>query len=297
MRKIISILIVTFMLLASSCSAATTSDSAGKLKIVTTTFPVYDFVRAVAGESADITMLIAPSADVHSYDPTPSDIIKINSADLFVCIGGESDVWIDKLVKSSSMNIIRLIEYCSELLTDSHGDYEEHVWLLPKNSIDCIDIICTSLCAVSPRNADLYVQNKTNYIDQIAQMDNDMNEMMQNAKRNRIIIADRFPFIYLTDHLNIKYDAAIEGCDGHGDASVSAIASLINIVKNESIPFIYYIEFSNQAAAKTVSAETGAEMLLLHSCQNVTKSEFDNGVTYVSLMNQNIKNLEKGLCR
>ncbi len=284
----------------------------GKLNIVTTIFPPYDFARAVAGGKADVTMLIDPGAEVHSYDPTPGDMIAIESCDMFIYIGGENEAWVDTVLESlntEGMTILRLMDYVTPVEEETvegmqaaekegaeqEAEYDEHIWTSPRNAISMINAIADALGAIDSANAAVYAQNAQNYTAQIASVDEQIKTIVDKALRKLIIVADRFPFRYLVEEFGLDYYAAFNGCSSESDVSAGTLAFLIDKVKEYGVKYVYYIEFSNQQVAKAVCEQTGAQMLLLHSCHNVTRNDFDAGVTYLSLMQGNAINLEKGL--
>ncbi len=328
MKKVIlCILCAVLMMSLLGCAQVNTSakNSENGLSIVTTIFPPYDFARAVTDGKADVTMLIDPGAEVHTFDPTPDDIIKIQNADVFIYTGGENDAWVDQVLESmdtSGKTILRLMdavtpveeetvegmqndhehayeEDAKDSEEDEHDEHEhefdEHIWTSPRNAISMINFIAEALESADSANAQVYAQNAADYTAQIQLVDEQLHAIVDASKTKLLVVADRFPFRYLADEFSLDYRAAFSGCSSESDVSAGTLAYLIDTVKENEIKHIYYIEFSNQAVAKAVGEQTGAELLLLHSCHNVTKEDFEAGVTYLSLMQNNAKNLEKGL--
>lgn len=327
MKKYISVF--TLVLFLASAIAGCTPDgqknTAGsnkaddKIKIVATIFPQYDFARAVVGDKADLTMLLNPGAEMHSYDPSPADIIKIQKADVFIYTGGESDVWVKSILDSmdtSHKKIIRLMDWVTPVEEEvvegmeaeehehdkepgnheeEEAEYDEHVWTSPQNAVLMIKAIADALCEIDPPNAGAYQKNAAAYTAQIAKVDGEIKEIVDKSANKLVVFGDRFPFRYFAEEFGLEYRAAFNGCSTETEASAGTIAYLIKTVKDNKIPYIYYIEFSNQNIARSISEQTGAGMLLLHSCHNVTKDDFAAGVTYLSLMKQNAENLRKGL--
>lgn len=288
-----------------------------KMSIVTTIFPIYDFTRAIVGDKATVTMLVSPGASIHSFDPSPADIKKINDSDIFIYIGGESDVWVSRILQSmdtSKIKLIRLMDFIKPVEEDevegmqaeeeSHEhdatetqepQYDEHIWTSPQNAVKLIDAIADGVCAVDSKSSDAYRQNAESYTSKIQNVSTEFKYVVDSAKRKKIVVADKFPFRYFVDEYGLDYRAAFSGCSDQTDASVATIAYLVNTVKNEGLQYVYYVELSNQNVARAISEQTGAGMLLLHSCHNVSKADFEKGVTYLSLMEQNVENLRKGL--
>lgn len=300
---------------AQNKGASQTGSDDGKISVVTTIFPPYDFARAIADGKANVTMLIDPGAEVHTFDPTPEDIIRMQDCDVFIYTGGENDAWVHTVLDSmdtGGKQIVRLMDTVTpveeELVegmqageeaegeeADEHGEFDEHIWTSPKNAMLMVDAIADAMGKADTANADAYKQNAADYNAQITEVDGRIQDIVDSAPRKLILVADRFPFRYLTDEFGLEYSAAFSGCTAESDVSVGTLTYLINKVKENNIKYVYYIEFSNQKVAKVVAEQTGADTLLLHSCHNVTKDDFDAGVTYVSLMKQNADNLEKGL--
>ena len=313
------IYMLTALLVSAALAGCTANSTAGqntandgKLSVVTTIFPPYDFARAVAGDLADVSMLIDPGAEVHTFDPTTDDMMKIQNCDVFIYIGGENDAWVDTVLGSmdtKGKTIVRLMDAVKpveeetvegmqaeheETGTDS-PEYDEHIWTSPKNAMLMVNAIAEAMGKADSAHSDAYTKNASDYNAKIKQVDERIQSVVDKAQRKLIVVADRFPFRYLVDEFGLEYYAAFSGCSAESDVSAGTLAYLINKVKDNNIPYVYYIEFSNKQVAQAVSEQTGAQMLLLHSCHNVTKADFDAGVTYVSLMQQNADNLEKGL--
>lgn len=299
---IISILL-TFSLIG--CTGQNSEDD-GTVSIVVTAFPHYDFARhlTMGVENVEIKMLIPPGSEVHSYEPSPSDILAISTCDMFIYTGGESDTWANSILESSgndSMKIISFMDICtpdgniSEHEEHNH-EYDEHVWTLPLFSETICEEIAGALCDIDKKNADVYSKNLSDCIEEFSALDAEFSDIMSSAKRDSIIVADRFPFTHFANHYGLKYHAAYPGCSSSTEPSASVIAELSEQVKHENIHYVFTIEFSNQKIAKNVIYGTNAEILTLHSCHNVTAEEFKSGITYCDLMKQNAANLRKALC-
>lgn len=298
MRKWICLLAMCFVLAMGSAMA-----EGGE--VVATNFPCYDFARQVAGDAAQVKMLIRPGAEVHSYEPSPADILSIGGADLFVYIGGESDVWVDGILDSFGgaaprtlklMDSVALLEEEGEHDHD-HGElaYDEHIWTSPKNAIAMIRAVETALCEALPESAETFHANADAYAAEIAEIDAALEEIAANSARQELVFADRFPFLYLVHDYGLSYIAAFTSCTAETEPSAQTLVKLIETIQRDGIPVIYTIELSNGTIARTIAEETGVEILTLHSAQTVTQAEFDAGETYASLMWENLTAIEKGL--
>lgn len=501
MKKIISIMVGLCLLLAvfSGCSATNKPETSNdKISVVSTIFAPYDFIREIAGDKADITMLLLPGSESHSFEPTPQDIIKIQNCDVFVYAGGDSDAWVQEVLESmdtSKMKIVTLMDCVQTVeeelvegmeedhghsheeedfsiedvkdreLTDWEGDWQsvyphllsgaltpvmehkaeadieaekespktaaqyydyyetayktdvdrvvitadsmsfyingtpataqyaykgtgiieeeeslwvrykfeavgnppagapkyimfsdhlhapektehfhiyssnnsfdeimadtdpknfptyydsnlnatelvdemlghdggeeheldEHVWTSPKNAKLIVQKISDTLCAVDAENATTYKENTASYLSKLDELDTAFQNVVNSATRKTIVFGDRFPFRYLADAYGLEYFAAFPGCSTETEASGKTVAFLIDKIKTEKIPVVFHVELSNMKMANTISESTGAKVLLLHACHNVSKAEFESGISYLDLMNQNVENLKEAL--
>ena len=268
------------------------------LQIVVTSFPCYDFARAVTNNPDNITMLIKPGSEVHTYDPTPQDIMTINEADVFIYIGGESDEWVINVLNSvdnKDLKVIRLFDYVSLLKEDGEDEEDEHIWTSPDNMIKCIEAIYNVIIKIDNKNKDKYKVNKDNYITKINNIDNKYQEMLKDTKRNVLVFADRFPLKYFANYYNIDYIAAFNGCSAEAEINPKKLTKIINTIKNKDVPIIFYLEFSNQKIADTIKKEAKVESELFESGQNITSNDFKNGVTLVDMMENNLSKVERAL--
>lgn len=327
MRRIICFLVMTAVLttgLLSGCAYGQKKND-GKITVVTTCFPPYDFARAVAGDTADITMLLSTGAEAHSYEPTPRDIAEIQNCDVFICIGGEDEVWVDSILKAvdnDSMTVIRLFDY-AELLEeeavvgaspDGHdhhhhhdkNDHEHdgevnennadgHIWTSPENAVKCVQAIEDAFCEKYIENSEFYRSNAEEYIKRLEQLDSDFRKITENTGEKVIIVGDRFPFRYLAHEYGLEYFAAFSGCSSESEPSVYTMAFLIDEILEHNADTVFYLEFSTRKLAEKLCDATGAKMLPLNSCHNVSKEDFSSGVTYIDLMYENLKNLKEAL--
>lgn len=296
----------------------------GRLNVVTTIFPYYDFVRQVAGDRVKLTLVVPAGMDSHSFEPTPADMITIQEADLLVSNGGAMEHWLSQVLEAtdtSRMKVLTMMDYVDVLEEElvegmedgedghDHGhshpededghqmeiEYDEHIWTSPVNAIHIVEIIRDTLAEEDEANGAYYRQRAQAYLKELKDLDEAFRQVAEEEKRNLFIVADKFPFRYLADTYGWSYRAAFSGCSTDTEPSAKTIAYLIDKVREEQIPEVYYLELSSHSTARVISEETGAGQLLLHSCHNVTRQEFDQGITYLQLMRQNVENLRKGL--
>ncbi len=340
MTKRIMILLTAFVtaVMPAITGCSYEKEKNGKLSIVTTSFPPYDFARAVAGDTADIHMLLSTGAEAHSYEPTPLDIARIQQCDVFICIGGEDEVWVDRILDSidtSDIKVIKLFDY-AELLEeeevrgaspnghhhhhhdedehdeeenddeDDHDEHEHeedvdemeadgHIWTSPENAIRCVKGIEDEMCADHPENEKLYRSNGESYINRLEDLDIRFRKMTDNAPEKTIVVGDRFPFRYLSHEYGIEYFAAFSGCSSESEPSVRTMAYLMDEIKEHDMDTVFYLDLSTKKLAEKLCAATGADMLPLYACHNVSKSDFSDGVTYIDLMEKNLENLREAL--
>ena len=306
-----------------------------KYSVVSTSFPGYDFARAVTKNTNISTkMLVKPGAETHTYEPTPQDIIDIKNADMFIYVGGDSDTWVKKILKdvdTKKTHVVKLVDLVSTVEEEivegmededehdhehdhdhSHShehdhdhnhkhdhdeeeegpEIDEHVWTSPKKAMEIVKKIAKVASEIDAAEETKINDNAEKYVAEIAQVDKDLHQAI-DGKISEIVVADRFPFRYFADEFGLKYAAAFSGCSEQTEASAKTISFLINKVKQDKIKKIYKIELSNGKIAETVSKDTGAEVLELHSAHNVTADDFSKGVTYVDLMKRNLLALSK----
>ena len=354
----------------------------GKLKVVTTLFPYYDFTRQIAGDKVELSMVIPAGQDSHSFEPTPADIRLIQNADLLICNGGAMEQWVSQVISSldsESLKVITMMDYvdiveeevvegmedsgeehhhahaAADDLHDEHDhdeaahaadndhdtedhdhtddehdhdaeyhdhtddehdhdaedhrhthddddadyeiEYDEHIWTSPVNAMKITQVIADTLQEMDPADADIFAANAEDYLGKLENLDQEFRDVVNGADLDLIVMADKFPLRYFADTYGLRYRAAFSGCASDTEPSAKTIAYLIDKVREEQIPAVYYLELSSHRVAEIISEETGAKPLLFHSCHNVTRREFDNGVTYLELMEQNVVNLREGLYR
>lgn len=293
-----------------------------KLKIVTTIFPEYDWVRQIAGDKVsdmDITMLLDNGVDMHSYQPTADDIMKISDCDLFIYVGGESDEWVNDALKEAvnkDMQVIDLLDVLGEQVKmeelvegmqdaeheeeEEHEEkeYDEHVWLSLKNAETLCDAIAEALGNADPDNKAVYDTNKVAYIDQLVSLDNQYREVVDQASMKTLLFGDRFPFRYMVDDYGLSYYAAFAGCSAESEASFETISFLAKKIDELGLKYVMTIEKSDQKIAKTIIENTqnkDQSILTLDSMQSTTSADVANGMTYLSIMEGNLNILKEAL--
>ena len=317
--KILLVFVVAVFSIVSLTGCNKNKDNENKLTIVTTNFPSYDFARAVVKDNKDVElkMLLKPGAESHDFEPTPQDIIDIKNSDLFIYTGGESDEWISDILddidtdKTKVIKMMDLVDVKEEEIVEGMEDeeheeeeehhdeeeveYDEHVWTSPVNAIKIVNALKDEVVSIDNVNKKVYEDSAKEYTDKLEKIDNEFKDIVKNAKRKEIIFGDRFPLRYFVDEYNLKYYAAFPGCSAQTEASAKTISYLVDKVKEDKIPVVFHIELSNGKIAEAISKETGAKVLEFNTAHNISQKDFDAGVTYVDIMEENTKVLKEAL--
>lgn len=289
----------------------------GRLQVVCSVFPYYDFARQIGGDDVDVTLLVAAGKETHSFEPTPLDVITLSQADVFLYNGGESETWVDDILSAAGENIAvtlplmpqvsALAEEWAEGMEGAHDEhdhethdsddieYDEHVWTSPVLAKALCRAICDALCQADPAHQEDYQARLTDYLAQLDQLDAAFREVVEAGHRRLLVFGDRFPLLYFCKEYGLDYRAAFHGCASDTEPSLATLKYLIDKVEDEKIPVVYTIELSSRKVADAIAETTGAKVLTFHSCQTVSRAEFDGGATYLSLMERNVEALREGL--
>lgn len=327
MKKITALLLALFMLVGAlaGCGKQNDTNQTDKLSIVTTIFPEYDWVREILGDKADnaeITMLLDNGVDLHSYQPTADDIVKISDCDLFIYVGGESDEWVEDALRNAAngnMKVINLLEVLGDSVKTEeivegmqeeeheHEDAEEHeheeeadehVWLSLKNAKMLVRVISKALQELDPDNKDIYAANADAYVKKLSALDAEYQTAVDAASNKTILFGDRFPFRYLVDDYGLRYYAAFVGCSAETEAGFETISFLAKRVDELKLPCVLTIEGAQHKIAETIVRNTTAKnqrVLTMDSMQSTTSKDVKNGTTYLSVMEKNLSVLKEAL--
>lgn len=311
MKKLFALLLPVLLLTACAQPAPQPS---GLPRVVAADFPAYDFARAVCGGLAEVSLLLPPGAESHSYEPTPADILSVQDCDLFVYLGGESDAWVDTILEAvePTGRQLRMVD-CVDLLEEEeleggHDDHaghdhgpgevreiDEHVWTAPMNAAAITERICREMEEIDSENISVYQTNTASYVAELQRLDGEFRDFFATVDHPVMLFGDRFPLRYFAEAYGVEYYAAFPGCSTQTEPSAATIAFLTDQVKKTQLSTIYYIEFSNHLVADSIAEATGAGTALFHSCHNVSQAELDSGATYISLMEQNLETLRATL--
>lgn len=289
-----------------------------KLTIVTTLFPTYDFAKMVSADVAEVTLLLPPSVEPHSYEPKPSDIVKINQADLFVYTGEFMEPWagdiisgLDKKVKvvdgSVGVELINIEE--GEDGQDNHGEgrehtdepddhdragFDPHIWLDFDNAQKMAANIEEALVEIDQKNAKFYERNLKQYQAKLQALDGKYARVLSTCKTNKLIYAGHYAFGYLANRYGLDYQA-VQGISGEGEPTAVDMIALVEEIADNDLKFIFYESLSSPRIARTLSEETDTQLLMLSPAANISKTDFEKGKTYISIMEDNLENLALGL--
>ena len=360
-KSVVFIVTISMILGMAGCGKTTEKEDNYRLKIVTSLFPYYDMARAVIGDvkGIDLKMTVTPGQDSHSFEPTPSDVIQMENADVLIYNGGSLETWIDTLLDSlNNKNQIQMkmmdyvdvlneeivegmdtrfeehdhdehshkednhnkekhkedshseenhkednhsedssndSEFHNEDSEEEHEETDEHIWTSPVNEIIMTEKICETLSKALPEEKENFQKNAESYISQLKELDNEFRTIVENAKINEIIFADKFPLQYFAKEYGLKYYAAFPGCGSDMEPSAKTIGFLVDKIKEDNIKAVFYLELSSHIVADAIETDTGAKPLQFNSCHNITQKQFDSGVTYVDLMKENVNNLKIAL--
>lgn len=312
--------LLLFVLLLAGCAPATPPDT-GRLQIVTTVFPAYDFARAVSGGLADVTLLLPPGTESHSYEPTPADILAVRDCNLFIYLGGESDAWVDTILDAVEptgrqlrmMDCVPLLEemededhpghshdHAHDHGEDHDGDHglgsvvgmDEHVWTAPANAADITLAIGEAMADLEPDHGDAYRAHAASYAGRLTELDGKFRDFFASVPRRAMVFGDRFPLQYFAAAYGIDCYVAFPGCGAQTEPSAATIAFLTEKVRQEQLPTVWYIEFSNHLVADSIAEATGVSTAMFHTCHNVSRQEIEEGATYLSLMERNLETLK-----
>ena len=331
MKKITALLALLMLGGAlAGCGKQNDTNKTDKLSIVTTIFPEYDWVRAVLGDKADnaeVTMLLDNGVDLHSYQPTADDIVKLSDCDLFLYVGGESDGWVDDALKNATnknMKVINLLDVLGDSVkteevvegmqeTEHDHDHDhskevstfedeeekdEHVWLSLKNAEVLVNAISKSLQELDPDNKDTYAANAAAYIEKLSALDGEYQAAVDAATYKTVVFGDRFPFRYLVDDYGLRYYAAFVGCSAETEASFETVSFLAKKVDELKLPCVLTIEGAQHKIAETIvqnTAEKNQKVLTMDSLQSTSSKDVANGTTYLSVMEKNLSVLKEAL--
>ena len=278
-------------------AAPAASSPAGKekLTVYATLFPQYDFAREIAGDRAEVILLLPPGVESHSFEPTPADIAGISKSDLLLYTGDAMEPWAAKLIVGDLPDTVRAV-VAEEHEEEGHAHpFDPHIWTSPVNAMIMARTVVSALCEADPEGAEAYRANGERYLAELESLDDEIRTIVSQAKRRELVFGGRFAFHYFTAEYGLTAYSAYDSCSEETEPSAKAVSEVIGRVREDHLPVVYYEELTEPKVARSIAQETGAKLLLLHSCHNLSKDELAAGESYLSLMKQNAQNLREGL--
>lgn len=308
----------------STGSANPSEDNTAKpIQVIATLFPQYDFTKAIAGDKADVRLLMPPGTEAHSYEPTPQDLVAIKNADVFIYTSFAMEPWVEKMLTETSPDTVIIdatagVKYytaeeigvaehghkgetgqvsSTQTSTDDHDHQgvDPHVWLDPANASIMAENVAKGLVAIDPDNATLYQDNLSAYQAELMALDLELADTLGAIKNKEIIFAGHFALGYFAKKYDIAYHTPYEGFSPDAEPTSQNIAAMIDLMKSENQKFVYYEELIDPKIARVIASETDAEMVMLHAAHNVSKDDLSSGITYLQIMKENLTKLSKGL--
>lgn len=322
MRRLLSGLLALVLAASLTACGQPPLPEDGKTQVVCTLFPYYDFARQIGGDDVDVTLVVPAGRETHSFEPTPMDVIRISQADVFIYNGGENEQWVADILDAAGEDIPCVLSMMDaaelheeELVEGMQGgasahdhhdhdededdgeeiEYDEHIWTSPVTAMALCRAITDGLCQADPDHADSFRARLTDYLAALEALDGTFREIVAEGSRNLLVFGDRFPLLYFCREYGLDYRAAFHGCAGDTEPSLATLKYLIDLVNEQHIPVVYTIELSSRKVAQAIAETTGAQVRTFHSCQTVSRAEFDAGVTYLQLMEANADVLREGL--
>ena len=302
MKRIISLFITLgSLLILSSCN---NSIDNGKLTVVTTIFPIYDIVKSITDDTVNIDLMISPGQDIHSYDPSTDDIITVKKSDLFIYIGDNMETWVPDLTKNQpDMFVLELTkDERIKLSSLEHHEHHEHnhnvdmhIWTNPYYVLIMVELITNALIEVNPSCKELYKSNALEYTQEVNKIIDDINEIVDNKKRDTLYFGAPFAFYYFTTAFGLEHKTVYDTCSIEVEPTIDKILSINKEIIEKNIPVVYTKELLNDNIARKLIEGSNAKLMILHSGHNVSSSDFEKGITFLEIWQNNIEALKEGL--
>jgi len=308
-KRLLAALLCAMLLLLTACGLPSAPQNE-KLQILCTIFPQYDFARRIAGEYADIRLLLPPGVESHRFEPLPQDMIAVRSCDLLIRVDAEMEIWSQKILSSleSPPPLLDLAQECGlEIVPEhehTHDEHEHsadecgidpHIWTSLRYARRMAAAIAARLCELDTAHAAQYRQNAAALDAELAALDADFAAAIQTAKRKTIVFGSSFALQNFVLDYGLGYLAAFDSCGEYAEPSFRAAADLTDKLRGHGIPVIFKQEIVGARTAQNIAAETGAQVRLFHTCHNLTRTEMQANESYLSLMRQNLENLKIAL--
>jgi zinc transport system substrate-binding protein len=296
------------------CKQHSPAADRGKLQVITTLFPLYDFSRQVGGDKADVSLLLPPGVEAHSFEPKPGDIVKISKGDVFIYTGPFMEPWVGDVLagvinkKLVVIDASKGVQLAGETPNEeaggrnvheedghSHGGMDPHIWVDPVLAQQIVNTIAEGFSQKDPANKEFYLANAKSYNEKLAALDTEIRQTLETCKNKTILYGGHFAFGYFARRYGLQYLSPYAGFAPDAEPTPRKIAEMIEKMKSLGSSYIFYEELLEPRVAKVIAESTGAKLLLLHGAHNVSREELEKGATYLEIMRGNLKRLKLGL--
>jgi zinc transport system substrate-binding protein len=264
------------------------------ISIVATNFAGYDFARQIGIGFVSVKLLPPPGTNPQLFEPTEQDVIDIQNCDVFICVGGESEAWVDALLNDIDTKNIRIVKM-ADIVTQKS---DEHVWINPRDAVTIVGVVTRALGYAEPYYRSYFLEKRDDYIYQLDKLDRTLGDVIFPSPCKTVVFGGSFPFRGLFEHYRLSYFAAFPDCDtdtAESRVSDATLTFLTDKVMEESLNTVFYTELSNRDAANAIAGATTATTAELHSMHNITEADFNAGVTYLDLQYRNVEALKAAL--
>jgi zinc transport system substrate-binding protein len=295
---VLFLLCLIFFLPLMSCRGGhVQKPGAGKIRVIASLFPLYDFAREISGERADVIMMLPPGVEPHSFEPKPGDILDLQTADIFIYMGRAMEPWAEGLLKGVRNEKLLVVDASKGILQDMHapGDTDPHLWLDFAYARKMVDSILDALLIKDGRNRDFYVENARLYGEKLDELDRRYKAVLGHCKSHVFIHGGHSAFNYLARRYGLTYFSAYKGFSPDTEPTPRDLAELTKTLRDQGLHYVFYEELISPRVSETISRETGASLLKLDGAHNITREEKERGITFLTIMNENLRNLAIGL--
>ena len=295
-RRILTILVWLQIIFCVRAGAAADN---GKIKVVTSLFPIYDFTRQVGRDRVDVSLLLPPGVEAHNFEPKPRDLVQLNNADIFIYTGKYMEPWVGNLLRGIASPKLLIID-ASQGITllqdnDEEKGFDPHIWMDLSNAAKMVETIAAGLAQKDPGHAKFYQSNAGAYKSQLGELDNRFSQTLKACPQKILIQGGHFAFGYLAKRYNLRYISAYKGFTPDAEPTARNIAEMVETIKHYQVKYIFYEELLNPRVAETLAQETGASLLKLSAAHNITRDEMAQGITFISILENDLASLKVGL--
>ncbi|EKE11360.1 MAG: divalent manganese/zinc-binding lipoprotein [uncultured bacterium] len=300
---LIVLIIISLLIILSFDKKAEAPEKTKKITIITTLFPLYDFAKNIGQDKVEVYLLLPPGTEAHSFEPKPSDIARINQSDLFIYTGEFMEPWVQDVLKGVSNQNLKIVDSSTGIALmpsafrdedEAEGAPDPHIWLDFDSSKKIVQTIADALGEKNPANADFYQQNADEYKNKLSALDAKYTKTLSQCRSKEIIYGGHYAFGYLARRYDLKYIAA-QGISPDSEPTAKDLIALIEQIKKDNIQYIFYEELTAPKISETLADETDAKLLLLNPGHNLTKEDFENNISFISIMEKNLTSLSQGL--